>query len=259
MNHLLFVIGICTLVSTISVMLMMGVRKKIGHTELAKHNDVAGFIYAVIGVIYAVLLAFVVIVEWEIFRETEAKVEEEVSAMAAIFRDSRVFSDVEKRALIQRELMNYATTVVEEEWPMLEKEKSSKKALDQLHRIFRYVADIQPGNDYEKIWYQELIKKINDFSNARNERILCSTESIPDFMWWVMILGGMITIGFSFLFGTGNLMPHVLMVVSLSSVITLVMLMIYALDHPFSGIITVEPEAFVEQMSHWKVYLANGY
>jgi hypothetical protein len=32
-----------------------------------KHNDVAGFIYAVLGVVYAVLLALVVIAVWEEF------------------------------------------------------------------------------------------------------------------------------------------------------------------------------------------------
>ena len=32
-----------------------------------KHNEVAGFIFATVGVVYAVLLAFVVIVVWEQF------------------------------------------------------------------------------------------------------------------------------------------------------------------------------------------------
>nr|WP_076792324.1 DUF4239 domain-containing protein [Chlorobium sp. KB01] len=259
MIDILFVIGICALVSAVSVVFLLIIRRKIGHAELAKHNDVAGFIYAVIGVIYAVLLAFVVIVEWEIFRETKSKIEAEVSAMASIFRDSRVFNDFGNRTFIQSDLMIYATTVIDEEWPMLANGKSSEKALDLVHRVFKHVAAIQPQNDYEKIWYQELISKVNDFSNARNERILCSTSGIPAFMWWVMILGGVITIGFSFLFGTGNTTPHVLMVVSLSTVITLVMLMIYALDHPFKGIITVTPEAFVEQLAHWKGYAAKGF
>jgi len=35
------------------------------------HNEVTGFIIAVVGVIYAVLLGFVVIVSWENFNEAE--------------------------------------------------------------------------------------------------------------------------------------------------------------------------------------------
>jgi hypothetical protein len=49
-------------------------------------------------------------------------------------------------------------------------------------------------------------------------------------MWWIMILGGIITISFSFLFGTVNKIPYALMVASLSCIITLLLLLIYALD-----------------------------
>ena len=34
-----------------------------------EHNDVAGFLIAVVGVVYAVTLAFIVIVTWEEYRE----------------------------------------------------------------------------------------------------------------------------------------------------------------------------------------------
>ncbi|MBV8771601.1 MAG: hypothetical protein JO166_04605, partial [Deltaproteobacteria bacterium] len=38
------------------------------HIDLRKaHNDLAGFIFAVVGVIYAVLLAFIAIATWESF------------------------------------------------------------------------------------------------------------------------------------------------------------------------------------------------
>ena len=50
-----------------------------------EHNDVAGFIYAVLGVIYAVLLALVVIATWEEFGRARVTVEAEANALAEIF------------------------------------------------------------------------------------------------------------------------------------------------------------------------------
>src|SRR3569623_1288615 len=50
-----------------------------------QHNDVAGFIYAALGVIYAVLLALVVIAVWEEFQAADATVEQEANATAEIF------------------------------------------------------------------------------------------------------------------------------------------------------------------------------
>src|SRR5918998_1901968 len=47
-----------------------------------EHNDVAGFIYAVVGVIYAVLLALMVIAVWEEHEAAKATVREEANELA---------------------------------------------------------------------------------------------------------------------------------------------------------------------------------
>ena len=50
-----------------------------------RSNDVAGFIYAALGVIYAVLLALVVIAVWEEYQSAGETVEQEANAVAEIF------------------------------------------------------------------------------------------------------------------------------------------------------------------------------
>jgi len=49
----------------------------IPHQVLAVHNNIAGFIYPVIGVVDAVLLAFLAIGVWERFQAAEQRVHEE--------------------------------------------------------------------------------------------------------------------------------------------------------------------------------------
>ena len=49
------------------------------------HNDVAGFIYAVLGVAYAVLLAFVVIVVWQDYETAQTNVESEAHELAGVY------------------------------------------------------------------------------------------------------------------------------------------------------------------------------
>jgi hypothetical protein len=51
------------------------VRRWVTVEVLERHNDVAGFIYAVIGVLYAVLLGFTAIIVWERFDEAQTNVE----------------------------------------------------------------------------------------------------------------------------------------------------------------------------------------
>jgi hypothetical protein len=49
----------------IAVVGLWTVQRAVPSSLRREHNDVAGFIYEVVGVIYAVLLALVVIVVWE--------------------------------------------------------------------------------------------------------------------------------------------------------------------------------------------------
>ena len=60
-----FIVLVAVLVSLVGLAL---VRRMVPASRLAQHTDVAGYVYAVIGVIYAVILAFVVIAAWEEYR-----------------------------------------------------------------------------------------------------------------------------------------------------------------------------------------------
>ena len=90
-----------------------------------EHNDVAGFIYAVVGVAYAVLLAFVVIAVWEEHEAAKDAVESEANELAGVYFLADRLPD---RARVQELARSYARVVVEEEWPMMEEGASSERA-----------------------------------------------------------------------------------------------------------------------------------
>jgi len=56
------------------------VRRQVALERLTVNNEVAGFKFATIGVLYAVLLAFVVVVVWERFNDAEHAVAREAGA-----------------------------------------------------------------------------------------------------------------------------------------------------------------------------------
>ena len=64
-----------------SVGLMLLSRRKWGVDRLKLNNEVAGFKFSVIGVLYAVLLAFVVIAVWENYNATETAIRNEAKAV----------------------------------------------------------------------------------------------------------------------------------------------------------------------------------
>ena len=65
-------------------------------------------------------------------------------------------------------------------------------------------------------------------------------------MWLVLLGAGVVTIGFSFLFGTKSATAQLLMTAGTAMVIALVLLSILAMQHPFAGITRVDPDAFAQ-------------
>src|ERR1700744_2108465 len=62
------------------------IRRYVALDKLRTNNEVAGFKFATVGVLYAVLLAFAVIVVWERFSEAEDTVAQEAGAAASVYR-----------------------------------------------------------------------------------------------------------------------------------------------------------------------------
>src|SRR5215510_14818763 len=75
----MLIVGLPTVLAMLGPIL---VRRYVTLEKLAENNEVAGFKFAVVGVLYAVLLAFAIIVVWERFSNAESNVATEAGATA---------------------------------------------------------------------------------------------------------------------------------------------------------------------------------
>ena len=78
----------------------------------------------------------------------------------------------------------------------------------------------------------------------RETRLTIDSRGINGIMWTVLIVGAVVTVAFTYLFGFDKTLMQELMIGGLSFLIGLVLFLIMALDYPFRGSIAVEPEAF---------------
>src|SRR5918996_2532477 len=111
----LAVIGAC-LVAVAGLEL---VQRLVPAEKRQEHNDVAGFLYAVVGVVYAVLLALLVIAVWEQYQRALETVEGEANSVADIAWLAHRLPESERYQL-QEHARSYAQEVVDEEWPLME-------------------------------------------------------------------------------------------------------------------------------------------
>ena len=119
------------LVGLTTVLAMVGprlVRRFVTLEELTANNEVAGFKFAVVGVLYAVLLAFAIIVVWEKFNDAESMVAREAGATANIYRLSQGLGDDPGSAL-RKALTGYLKVTIAEDWPAMERGRDRKSVV----------------------------------------------------------------------------------------------------------------------------------
>ncbi len=231
---------------------LMLVQRLVPAAVRKEHNDVAGFIYAALGVIYAVLLALVVIAVWEEFGRARVTVETEANALAEIYWLAHGLPEPEGRHL-QELARSYAEEVVDQEWPLMEQgraplmEQSTRATPHGWTLIDDIRATLQgyePRTEAGQELYAEGLDQVQRLADARRTRLVAAEESIPAVLWVVLVVGGVVAVGFTYLFGLEHTESHALMVASLAGVIALVLFTIGVLDHPFSGGARIEPGAF---------------
>jgi hypothetical protein len=223
------------------------VQRLVPYEKREQHNDVAGFLYAVVGVIFAVLLALLVIAVWEQYQRANETVESEANAVAEIAWLAHRLPEPEHHVL-QEDARSYAQVVVDQEWPLMEQGLGGAQSLpegwDLIDDMRATLQEIEPSTAAEQELYAEGLDQIERLNDARRMRIVAAKEGLPGVLWAVLVFGGVVTVGFTYLFGMRNSWAHRLMVMSLTAVIALVLFTIWAMEDPFSGGARLEPSAF---------------
>jgi hypothetical protein len=232
----------------VAVVGLLVVQRLVPSDRREGQNDVAGFIYAVLGVAYAVLLAFVVIAVWQDYETAQTNVESEAHELAGVyFLASRLPEP--QRTRLQDLARTYARIVVEEEWPMMERGQTSPRADSLVSQLRSKILGFDPRTKGEQVLYESGLSQLHDAADARRSRLLEVREGIPRLLWVVLVLGGVITVSFTYLFGLKSNLAHALMVAALTLLICGILYTIGEFDNPFSGIVEIGPDAFKEVLS----------
>lgn len=248
-SEITILIGVLAAVS-LGVCLM---HKHWPYTKRREHNDVAGFVFAGIGVIYGVLLAFVVIVGWEGLSNARSITYTEADQLADVYWMARNLPAPQGPA-VQRLALQYAHTVIDDEWPQMERDETPGQAQLILDQMRDDVFGFTPRSDQQEAVYDQELASVNALSAARRDRLAAMSETIPEPMWIVLTVGGAITVCFCLLFGLQNKIVHVGIVASLAVLIAMSLLLVKNLQYPFAGDPHIGPEAFeifLSQASQW--------
>jgi hypothetical protein len=211
-------------------------------------NNVTGIIYGATYVLYGITLAFSLYLGNQEANDARETVEREAGNVEGIFEIAQRFPQPE-RDRIHELTESYAHTVVEEEWPLMErgaKSEESPRAEVLLDNLQQTVVQYEHETSAEQALYSRGITLAFDIEEEREIRLLHSRQDSHRLLWYVLVAGGFITVLFSFFFGSKVVWLQGLSVAALTTIVVLLLSATYELQAPFAGSVRVEPEAFEE-------------
>ncbi|HET6184997.1 MAG TPA: DUF4239 domain-containing protein [Acetobacteraceae bacterium] len=228
-----------------TVLAMVGpllVRRRVSLTRLSTNNEVAGFKFAVVGVLYAVMVAFAVVVVWEKFDEAEQTVTQEAGAAATLYRLSRGLEPAVAQPL-QEALTRYLQAAVEVDWPAMNNGGSALAVSQDLTNLYTVALRANPTSRRDSQVMSEMLRQLDSIGMARRTRLVLAEGIMPGVVWATLAGGAVLTIGFTFFFGTENLRAQTMMTGMLTALIFSALLVTIAIDRPFTGPVFITPHA----------------
>ena len=240
-----YILGFLAVVTMalLSVTGLLVVRKRVSLGTLRSYHQVAGYLLSIVGMLYAVLVGFVIVDSMHHMQDVRELVSLEASGLANIFLCSEGLPQAKKleiRALCHQ----YALDVINDEWPALERGVYSQKTFDEVFKIWKAVTTYEPKNNAESDVHRQLTSEVCSMAQSHRARVVSASHGVAPVLWFVLVVGGIFTILFTYFFGVGNLNAQILMNVLLVIVLSLNMYLVFAFGSPMSRDLGVLPGPF---------------
>ena len=202
-------------------------------------SEPADYIAMMISVIYALVLGLALVAVYGTNSDAAANVQTESGALHQVYlladslpapAEARVRSTVDDYA-------HYVTTV---EWRRMARHQPlGHEGWTMLNTLRDTYQTTQPSRPAEQNASQEALSQISTLDQARMGRESDGESTMSPVLWVGLFAGGALTVGFMFAFGVRRRASHLIMVMCLSGFIVFMIMLIYQLDQPFSGMLGV--------------------
>ena len=213
-------------------------------------NEVLGIYFNVVGVLYTLILAFVVVTVWQDYDEMVVAIESEAHQLQDI-REAAEKIPAPYNELIEHATVDYASAVRLDEWAKMADGDVSEVAEEKLKVLLNLREDLkQDKTGLEAVTDVKLY--IKQLREIRHQRLMHLHTKVPNVLWVVLIAGCVVCIFFSFLIHVRNMRWQMILTTVLTSVLAMVLYLVFALSHPFSGSAMISPHPFdeVEMRKH---------
>jgi len=233
------------------------VHRRFGGQTFVRHNEVGGFIIAVVGTLYAVVLGFLTVVVWQHFADARDLVAIE-SAAAGDAWHTAVGLPLAERASVRRDVFDYANLMVNSEWPLMRSGRFEPDADIVVMDAIGTVGSFMPASQGQSTAQLLTMQQLTALHDDRLRRLESNTSGVKGFEWLVLFIGAICVVCFCWLFGLANPRAHLLMTGAVTVVVVSVLVLLFELQYPFRSHIGIGPDAWVGIINHIRLMQAGS-
>jgi hypothetical protein len=221
-------------VTAAAVAAMLVVRRHAPDGSFFHDGDRAAGVFGVLATGFSVLLGFVVFLSFTSYDDSRAGAEQEALIVGQQVQTAQLFPPSVSEELTG-ELVCYARSVAGVQWDKMLAGTLGERVNPWGAKLFLTLRTIRPTTDTEKSAYDQWLSQTADREAARQDRIHGAAGVIPTPLWLVLFFtSGMLFLYMLFFADSGErAVVQGLMMGTVVSVITAMLLLLVALDHPF--------------------------
>jgi hypothetical protein len=236
----IIMLGGCLLFTAIGLFL---VRRFFHKIDFKQHHEVAGYLLAVIGTMYSVLLGLIVVNVQTKFDQARLMAETEANCCSDLYNLSRGLPQ-DARLSIRTPLRDYYVVVQNQNWEDVSEGSAVEGSIPAYQSMWRAIAEYQPVGNRETSCYQTILQTMKELSDARRFRVVARRRGLSPIIWCVLIVGAALTILFTFFFWVESTVTQVALTIFVALFISLNMLLVKLFENPYRSELMIKHGAF---------------
>ena len=208
-------------------------------------NSVVGWMFSAILSIYAITIGLTAVASWTSSVKAAEVASREASEIAGLYRDVSGYPQPARDALVQG-LREYLTNLIEVSWPMQRRGEIPHGGTDLLTDLQVKLYAFEPATDGQRALHAEALSAFNRLTETRRERLADVESSVPGTLWTVVLVGAVVILGYATLVGSKSSAFHAIGAGAIAVVIGFALVVLVALQFPFSGGLAIDSQPFRE-------------
>jgi hypothetical protein len=215
-------------------------------------NEAIIFSGANFGLFYAVLLGLLTIETFQGTKDVHGTIDRESSNLSTLYSAAGGYPDP-LRAQLKGELRDYARYVIDKDWPAHRRGVVLEGGQHRLEAIRQTVLSFEPTTKTQEVLQEEMQRYLDAMEVARQQRLSAVTATMPGLMWYLVLIGALLTVVFIWMLHM-NFASQFLLGGITALFLGIMIFLIYSLDRPLQGAVGLSPDSFTtvwDQVMKW--------